>query len=391
MNFALFARAGSRVFLLITMLAMAPAFGADAPGPAPASAAPEANPAAPGDENVIVATKPMAVEADDSGAYEQLVVDPQVLSPGTRSDLVYTITQEPLHGKVGLASGDEEADFFANKRSRLSYFVYRAEDGFEGEDTFSYAVRNETTGLVFRNTVVITVKAPDVVKLPLYVVTDTRDHTMDVRPVMLTTRPNSPITQKVPNHEDFMSPAERENITDPKIAYVLDDKAKPQNGSARLDRATGELTYAPNPGFIGEDHFKYYTVDENHPELGVDNVVTVQVEPIRITKHMLVDRSKSREVDLVFVINNSPSMAAHQERIAANLSRFRQLFDTRDLDYRIAVLTTDFMSADHRRSGDQPYYKDVRSVQLSPTGHPVLDRRGRPKQRPSTSPATAIS
>jgi hypothetical protein len=55
-----------------------------------------------------------------------------------------------------------------------------------------------------------------------------------------------------------------------------------------------------------------------------------------------VDRSRSREVDLVFVINNSPSMAAHQTRIAENLSRFRNLFHTRDLDYRIGVLTTDF-------------------------------------------------
>jgi hypothetical protein len=322
----------------------------------------------------------MAVEAEDSEVFGKLEVDPDVLTSSTDSNLVYTITQEPRHGQVGLARGDDNDNFFANKRSRFSYFVYRAQDDFEGEDTFSYAVRNETTGLVFKNTVVITVKAPEVVKLPKYEVTASREHTMEVRPVALTTRPNTPITKKIPSHADFMSQADRDSITDPKIVYVLDDKAKPQNGSARLDRTTGELTYAPHPGFIGEDRFTYYTVDENHPELGVDNVVMIQVEPIRVAKQVTADRSRSREVDLVFVINNSPSMAAHQDRIAANLSRFRELFHTRDLDYRIAVLTTDFMNADRRRSGNQPYYKEVPSVQFDKAGHPVLDRRGRPKQ-----------
>ena len=47
-----------------------------------------------------------------------------------------------------------------------------------------------------------------------------------------------------------------------KVAYLLDDKAKPQNGTAKLDRATGQLTYSPNPGFIGNETFKYYTLDE---------------------------------------------------------------------------------------------------------------------------------
>ena len=76
----------------------------------------------------------------------------------------------------------------------------------------------------------------------------------------------------------------------------------------------------------------------------------------------------------------SPSMAAHQTRIAANLSRFRQLFRERDLDDRIGVLTTDFVNADpDRRPDDQPYFKSVRSVELDAAGNPVLDRRGRPK------------
>jgi len=197
---------------------------------------------------------------------------------------------------------------------------------------------------------------------------------MNVQPVALLTRPNSSVTHTVPNHQDFMTEADRAGITDAKVIYALDDKAGPRHGTARLDRTTGRLTYAPNPGFIGEDRFTYYTSDANNPSLGVENVVVVSVEPIRDLKHLTADRTKSREVDLVFVINNSPSMAPHQGRIADNLRRFRSLFDAKQLDYRIGVLTTDFVDADQR------LYKEVRSGQLDAAGKPVLDRRQRPKQ-----------
>lgn len=370
MSLNITARAWLRVLCLASMLTLAPAFAADAPAPR----------AAPGDSTAIVSTTPMTIESEDTGAHGELVVAPEILSPDRRTDLIYTITKEPLYGRVGLAGGGDEEDFFKNKTARLGYFAYRPNDGYVGEDSFGYTVRNETSGLVYQNTVSITVTPPPPVVLDRFEVGAVRERSLTARDVVLRTRPNTPVAQKVPSHEDFMAPADRIGIATPKVAYLLDDKAKPRNGTARLDRATGQLTYAPNPGFIGEDHFKYYTIDENNAHLGVENVVAVSVEPIRDVKRVTVDRSRSREVDLVFVINNSPSMAAHQGRIAANLSRFRQLFHTRDLDYRIGVLTTDFVNADPtRRPDDQPYFKEVRSVQLDAAGNPVLDSRGRPK------------
>jgi hypothetical protein len=360
-------------------LALAPANGAE---PAPAAGASEdPNATAAADQNVIVSNTPMQFEAEDGGVHGQLVVAREILTPDTDNDLVFSITQEPQHGRVGLAGGGDDVDFFSNKTSRHGYFAYRVEDNYEGEDSFSYTVRNETSGLVFRNTVVITVKPASAVMLEKYEVSATRERLMNVQEVSLTTRPNRPATHKLPSHQDFMTEADRASIANPKVAFVLDDKAKPQNGTAKLDRATGQLSYSPNPGFIGEDRFKYYTVDENNPELGVENFVTVTVEPIRNVRHVTADRSRSREVDLVFVINNSPSMAEHQSRIAANLSRFRQLFHTRDLDYRIGVLTTDFVAAEAGRpAADQRFFKEVRSIQLDASGKPVLDRRKRPKQ-----------
>lgn len=367
-----------RAFVLASLVFVRPALAVDAP-PAPNEAAAASRPVA-SDKDAIVSTTPMQLETEGTGTYGQLVVPAEVVSADSRSDLMYTLTVEPLNGQVGLAGGDE-VDLFKTKTSRLGYFAYRPQEGFVGEDSFDYTVRNETSGLTFKNRVVIKVKAPPPVVMQKFEVGAERDRSMNVRAVALTTRPNTPVMQKIPSHEDFMTPESRLGALAPaKVAYLLDDKAKPQNGTARLDRTTGELTYAPNPGFIGEERFKYYTIDENNAQLGVENTITVNVEPIRRVKHVAVDRSRSREVDLVFVINNSPSMAEHQSRIAANLSRFRQLFHTRDLDYRIAVLTTDFVNTDPSRApGDQAYFKEVRSVELDPTGKPVLDSRGRPK------------
>jgi hypothetical protein len=375
MNLAYKTRAWMRVLSLVLMLSGVFVIAADTATPATESggASTEVEP--------IISATPMRFETEGEGVHGLLVMAPEILSADTRGDLVFTITTEPSFGRVGLAGGGDESDFFKNKTARLGYFAYQPQESYVGEDTFTYTVRNETSGLVFKNKVVINVMAPPPVILEKFEVSAERERSMTVRAVALTTRPNTSVTHKLPSHEDFMTPADRASIADPKVAYVLDDKARPQNGMAKLDRGTGQFSYAPNPGFIGEDSFKYYTFDENNPHLGVENVISVQVEPLRNVKHMAVDRSRSREVDLVFVINNSPSMAGHQSRIAANLSRFRQLFRERDLDYRIGVLTTDFVNADSAyRSGNQSYFKEVRSVQLDKAGNPVLDRRDRPKQ-----------
>ena len=61
-------------------------------------------------------------------------------------------------------------------------------------------MRNETSGLVFKNQVVITVSPPPPVVLDKIEVAADQLHLMNVRGVDLTTRPNTPVTQKVPSH-----------------------------------------------------------------------------------------------------------------------------------------------------------------------------------------------
>jgi hypothetical protein len=329
------------------------------------------------DPEMIVSTSPMELVAEGAGVHGQLTVAREIISPEGGGDLVYTVTIEPAHGRVGLAGG-EDADFYNNKSGRSGYFAYQPNEDYTGVDTFTYRVRNETSGLVFENRVVIDVRAAKPMELEKFVIRGARERAAAEHAVVLTTRPNQSVTHQVPSHEDFMKPEDRSAIAGAKIAYGLDEEVKPEHGTAKLDRATGQLTYAPNPGFIGEDRFNYYTFDENNRQLGVENVVIVSVEPIRDFMQVTADRAKSREVDLVFVINNSPSMAPHQGRIADNLRRFRQLFDERKLDYRIGVLTTDFVNVDSGRRTKA--FKKVRSIELDAAGNPVLDRKKRPKQ-----------
>jgi hypothetical protein len=330
------------------------------------------------DGDVIVSDNPMTFEAEGAGVHGQLAVVPEIVSADTSGDLVFTVTAEPTHGRVGL-SGDNE-DFYANKTGRSGYFAYQPVEDYVGTDTFTYTVRNENSGLVFQNKVVITVKPAAPVVLEKLVITEKRERPMADHPVMVTTRPNTAVTQKLPSHEDFMKTEDRSSIVDPKLVYALDDEAKPAHGNVRLDRVTGQLTYNPNPGFIGEDRFNYYTFDENNAQLGVENIVIVSVEPIRDFKTISADRTKSRQVDLIFVINNSPSMADNQARIADNLRRFRSLFDEKQLDYRIGVLTTDFVNRPAgSRAGDK-YFKEVRTKEIDAAGNVVLDRKNRPKE-----------
>lgn len=361
MNFESFIRSGLRHRSQVVVLALASFF---------------ANTAAAQEIDIIVSPSPMEIAADGTGAHGQLPVAPEILSQESADDLIYSITVEPQFGQVGLAGGDDGVDIFETKTSRFGYFAYRPEESYDGTDSFTYTVRNETSGLTFQNRVVVDVTPPAPLELDAFAVEADRLVLLNVTAVTLMTRPNTPVARVVPSHQNFMRSEDRATLVDPKVVYGLDDVEKAQHGAAKLDRATGQLTYSPNPGFIGEDTFTYYTFDENNPQFGVENSIVIKVEPIRRYKTVTADRSRSREIDLVFVINNSRSMAPHQERIAASLSRFRQLFDQRDLDYRIGVLTTDFVSTGRGQS----YYKKVRSVQINADGSPVLDRKDRPKK-----------
>ena len=203
-----------RAFCFVSLLAGSPAFAED---------------------TEIVSTIPMKLEAPGTGVSGQLAVGPEIAGAGAHSDLVYTITVEPRSGRVGLAGGADEDNFYNNKTSRVGYFAYQPQADYVGEDSFTYTVRNENSGLVFKNTVIITVTPVAPLELDKFTVKKDRERPMNVQPVALLTRPNISVTHTVPNHQDFMTEADRAGITDAKVIYALDDKAGPRHGTARLD------------------------------------------------------------------------------------------------------------------------------------------------------------
>ena len=110
MSLEIISREWLRPLRFAVLLAIGPAFAFAAETPASA-----ALPAAPNSEDVIVSTKPMEIEAEDTGVHGQLVVASEILSPDTQYDLIYTITSEPRFGRVGLAGGGGGEDFFSTK------------------------------------------------------------------------------------------------------------------------------------------------------------------------------------------------------------------------------------------------------------------------------------
>src|SRR5690242_517178 len=108
------ARRWLRLVCLPLLLAVAPVFAADAPAPGGVNA-PAVAPAGADSQPANAPTATMHIETEDGGAYGQLVVPPEVATSETPAQLSYTITAEPLHGRVGLSGGGDDADFFRNK------------------------------------------------------------------------------------------------------------------------------------------------------------------------------------------------------------------------------------------------------------------------------------
>ena len=133
---------------------------------------------------IMVAPQAMQLQADGQGVAGQLFFPPEIASREMPDELVFTITADPIHGRVGLAGGTD-SDFFNNKSARLSYFAYRPDDDYEGTDTFTYQVRNQTTGLVYQSEVTIQVTPPPPLEMDSFQVSAERVRVVQAVPVTL--------------------------------------------------------------------------------------------------------------------------------------------------------------------------------------------------------------
>ena len=95
-----------------------------------------------------------------------------------------------------------------------------------------------------------------------------------------------------------------------------------------------------NPKDITQDNL-YLEVDSNDPNLPnkiniYDGIGFVEREA---TEYLEV--SETRVVDMIFVIDNSGSMMIFQNSLAGHFIDFLNIFITLNVDYRIAVISTD--------------------------------------------------
>ncbi len=94
---------------------------------------------------------------------------------------------------------------------------------------------------------------------------------------------------------------------------------------------------------------------------------TVQSQSIDITQSFKIGSGK---VDILFVNDNSASMSDIQTELAARFAGFIQILDSKSIDYRIAITTTDLASIQQKRLiqyGNGRYYltnSDANRVQL---------------------------
>lgn len=139
-------------------------------------------------------------------------------------------------------------------------------------------------------------------------------------------------------------------------AIAADVTLPPSHGELVFkDELSLEFYYKPFEGYIGPDAFRFIPYTYHQPKFESTGLLEkVVVEPERtvsITVHQLPraiqtrtlrhDLSVERQINILFVIDNSRSMAGEQKILATSFDRFIRGFLDQRLDFRIGVLTTD--------------------------------------------------
>ena len=163
-----------------------------------------------------------------------------------------------------------------------------------------------------------------------------------------------------------------------------------------------EFFYRPDPGFIGQDEFRYrpFTYHKPlHEKYGalkkVDSdqefIVTITVNQLPRavqTRTVRQDLGVERKINLLFVIDNSKSMAGEQRVLASSFDRFIEGFLEQRLDFRIGVLTTDAVNVFKEPKKRSPAVYGAGYLQL--TGDALERKRRIEANRQSGKPTDGI-
>ena len=137
---------------------------------------------------------------------------------------------------------------------------------------------------------------------------------------------------------------------------AVDITVQPEHGELTFpDDLEMEFFYQPDPGFIGQDEFRYRPFTYHLPRFkesgalkkigsGQEYLVRITVNQLpRVVQTRTVRQNLAfeRKINILFVIDNSKSMAGEQRILASSFDRFIERFLEQRLDFRIGALTTD--------------------------------------------------
>lgn len=184
---------------------------------------------------------------------------------------------------------------------------------------------------------------------------------------------------------------------------AADITVQPVHGELTFpDDPETEFIYRPDPGFIGQDEFRYRPFTYHKPlyekyralkKVDSDREFLVKITVNQLpravqTRTVRQDLGVERKIDLLFVIDNSRSMAGEQRVLASSFDRFIEGFIEQRLDFRIGVLTTDAVNVFKEPKKRSPAAFGAGYLQL--TGETLERKRQIDANRQSGNPTDGI-
>lgn len=177
----------------------------------------------------------------------------------------------------------------------------------------------------------------------------------------------------------------------------------PEHGELRFpDPLSTAFIYLPDGGFVGEDEFRFVPFTYHRPEFRDSGMVlktaadeewmvTIRVNQLPRavqTRSVRQDLSVERQINILFVIDNSRSMAGEQKILAASFDRFIKGFLDQRLEFRIGVLTTDAGTVFRPERRRDPAVFGAGHLQL--TAEALSQKQQLEAARPSGQPADEV-
>ncbi|MCB9390203.1 MAG: tandem-95 repeat protein [Acidimicrobiia bacterium] len=244
--------------------------------------APLVPPVAVDDDAVTEPGVPVGIDVVGNDSDSDGVIDPTTVM------LIDPVTQEPTSDPVTIpGEGTYEVDPVTGE------VTFTPEDGFVGESTIDYVVSDDDGNVSDPATVTVTVEAPQAV--PVAVDDDA------------VTEPGVPVGIDVVGND-----ADSDGVIDPTTVMLIDPVTEtptsgpvviPGEGTYEVDPVTGEVTFTPEDGFVGESTVDYVVADDDgnvsDPATVTVTVQAAQAVPVAVDDDAVTEPGVPVGIDVV--------------------------------------------------------------------------------------------